>query len=233
MRVLWLCIVAWLGGAAGFRAPAGRSAVLVARHVAQARVQMVGEGVAKFIDLDGSAVRVAIVTARWNEDITTALVSGCRKTLTELKVPAENIFETSVPGSFELPLATRLLALSGTCDVIVAIGCLIDGETTHFDVISNAVAKGLMDVGLQTATPVVFGVLTCNTHEQAVARSHGGHNHGIDWAKTAVEMALLRASALGKFKQGKMGFSAGQPVGEAGVSPDPVSPSKPGKVGFF
>lgn len=227
MRSL-VCLVAVLDAAAAFRAPRSGSAARHAPRGAVSRVHMAGEGVANFIELDGSKVRVAVVTARWNEDITGPLTEGCRKTLGELKVPDESVFMTSVPGSFELPLATRLLALSGTCDVIVAIGCLIDGETTHFDVISNTVAKGLMDVGLQTATPVVFGVLTCNTHEQAVARSHGGHNHGVDWAKTAVEMALLRASALGKFKQGKMGFSVqGSPVGG---SSDPISP---GKLGFF
>lgn len=218
-----------LPAAAAFR---GGSTVVPAARGAVARVRMVGEGVANFIELDGSAVRVAIVTARWNEDITGPLEEGCRKTLSELKVPEANIFTTSVPGSFELPLATRLLALSGTCDVIIAIGCLIDGETTHFDVISNTVAKGLMDVGLQTAVPVVFGVLTCNTHAQAVARSHGGHNHGVDWAKTAVEMALLRASALGKFKQGKMGFKQATPMGSSTDPTSPGSPS-PGKLGFF
>jgi 6,7-dimethyl-8-ribityllumazine synthase len=216
-----------IDAAAAFGGTAARSSALSARQVTSSAVQMVGEGVANFMELDGSAVRIAIVSSRWNDDITTALLDGCRTTLGELKVPEENIFETSVPGSFELPLAARLLALSGTCDAIITIGCLIDGETTHFDVISNAVAKGLMDVSLQTATPVVFGVLTCNTHEQAVARSHGGHNHGVDWAKTAVEMALLRASALGKGKPGKMGFSA-----VSGSIPA-AAPSQPGRsVGF-
>jgi 6,7-dimethyl-8-ribityllumazine synthase len=224
MRCALLFVAALFDAAAGFGMPA-RSAMLAARRSTPAHVRMVGEGVANFIELDGSTVRVAIVSARWNDKVTTALLDGCRKTLLELKVPKESIFETSVPGSFELPLASRLLALSGTCDVIIAIGCLIDGETAHFDVISNTVAKGLMDVGLQTATPVVFGVLTCNTEEQAIARSYGGHNHGVDWAKTAVEMALLRTSALGKFKTGKMGFSVGSPS-------EAAEPPKPGKMGF-
>lgn len=203
---------------------------LSARRVNSPAVRMVGEGMPDFeLELDGTALRVGIIKARWNEDITTPLVQGCRDTLKEMKVAEENIFETSVPGSFELPLASRFLALSGTTDVIIAVGCLIDGDTTHFDVISNCVAKGLMDVGLQTVTPVVFGVLTCNTHEQAVTRSSGENNHGIGWAKSAVEMGLLRASALGKFKQGTMGFSV------AGGDPSDVGakgPPQPGKVGF-
>lgn len=190
-----------------------------------AHVRMVGEGLAGFVDLDGSGLRVAIIKARWNEDITTPLVQGCRDTLKELKVADDDIFETSVPGSFELPLSAKFLALSGKTDVIIAIGCLIDGETTHFDVISNSVAQGLMDVGLQTATPVVFGVLTCNTHEQAVVRSSGEHNHGVGWAQTAVEMAILRGSALGKYKQGTMGFTM------AGDD-QAATPPKPGKMGF-
>ncbi|KAJ1623337.1 6,7-dimethyl-8-ribityllumazine synthase [Pavlovales sp. CCMP2436] len=222
MRSFVLALAA-VGSVAGFSS----RVVAPARRAAPSRgAHMVGEGVASFVELDGSTVRVAIVHSRWNDDITGALLDGCRKTLLEMKVPAENIFETSVPGAFELPLASRLLALSGTTDVIIAIGCLIDGETTHFDVISNTVAKGLMDVGLQTATPVVFGVLTCNTHEQAVARSHGGHNHGVDWAKTAVEMALLRSSALGKRSQGKMGFSV------AAGTPLTASEPAPSKYGF-
>merc|ERR1712151_1038578 len=125
------------------------------------------------------------------------LVDGTKKALKECNVKDDYIFETEVAGSFELPLAAKFLALSGTVDAIVCAGVLIKGETYHFEYISDAVAKGLMNVGIATSTPVVFGVLTCLNEEQVKARSTGESNHGYDWGKTAVEMALLRSEATG------------------------------------
>jgi 6,7-dimethyl-8-ribityllumazine synthase len=127
-----------------------------------------------------------------------SLVQGIREALTTCQVSEENIFETSVPGCFELPLAARFLALSGTVDAIVTTGVLIKGETMHFEYIADAVSKGIMNVGIQTNVPVIFGVLTCLNEEQVKARATvGKNNHGVDWGKTAVEMALLRTEALG------------------------------------
>lgn len=129
-------------------------------------------------------MRIGIIRTRWNADSVGNLVSGIRSALKECKVDEENIFETSVPGSFELPLAARFLALSGTVDAIICAGVLIKGDTMHFEYIADAVAKGIMNIGIQTNTPVVFGVLTCLNEDQVRARSSGNSNHGYDWGKT-------------------------------------------------
>merc|ERR1719409_478615 len=168
-----------------------------------------GNDAIDFPELDGSEVRIGIIRARWHEDVCDSLVAGIKTSLAECGVEAENIIESEVPGSFELPLATRFLALSGTVDVILPIGVLIKGDTLHFEVIAESVTKGLMDVGLSTGVPVVFGVLTVNTEEQAKDRSQGKNNHGLQWGKAAVEMALLRASAIGrKGRKFFLGFGA-------------------------
>jgi 6,7-dimethyl-8-ribityllumazine synthase len=163
--------------------------------------------------MDGTNMRIGIIKTRWNDKHVDNLVSGIKTALTECKVQEDNIFETSVPGAFELPIAAQFLALSGTVDAIICTGVLIKGDTMHFEYISDAVSKGIMNIGLNTRTPVIFGVLTCLTEEQVIARSTPGEgNHGYDWGKTAVEMALLRAEALGgKTVEGKvlkgMGFA--------------------------
>ena len=168
-------------------------------------------------------MRIGIIRTRWNEDHVNNLVDGIRKALKDSKVDVEtNVFETSVPGSFELPLAARFLALSGTVDAIICCGVLIKGDTLHFEYIADAVSKGIMNVGLQTSTPVVFGVLTCLDEKQVKARSSGKSNHGYDWGKTAVEMALLRTEAMGGKGGQTMGF------GEAKVVPEKPSPKKDG-----
>jgi 6,7-dimethyl-8-ribityllumazine synthase len=100
--------------------------------------------------------------------------------------------------------------LSGTVDAVITAGVLIKGDTMHFEYISDAVSKGIMNVGIQTNIPVVFGVLTCLTEEQVKQRSSDDNNHGYDWGKTAVEMALLRSEAIGSMggvkKPSGMGF---------------------------
>lgn len=128
----------------------------------------------------------------------------------------DNIFIKEVPGAYELPFAAKLLAMSGTVDAIICCGVLIKGETLHFEYISEAVTKGIMDVNLSTMTPVVYGVLNCLNEDQVKKRSsneNGGHNHGEDWAKTAVEMSVMRREARGgKAKNlkelGAMGFGS-------------------------
>ena len=154
------------------------------------------------------------------------MVAGAKQALKDCKVKEENIFETSVAGAYELPLATRFLALSGTVDAIVSTGVLIKGETYHFEYISDAVSSGLMSVQLQTSLPVVYGVLNCLDEAQVKARSSGDNNHGYDWGKTAVEMALLRNEALnikaaagdGK-KLGAMGFDKAAELKETKKAP--------------
>jgi 6,7-dimethyl-8-ribityllumazine synthase len=132
----------------------------------------------------------SLYVARANQ----AGVRGC-------KVTEENIFIKEVPGAYELPYAAKLLAMSGTVDAIICCGVLIKGDTLHFEYISSAVTSGIMNVNLATMTPVIYGVLNCLDEEQVKKRSSdldGGHNHGVDWGKTAVEMAILRREAFAK-----------------------------------
>ena len=182
---------------------------------------------ARVSQLDGEEVRVGIIKARWHADICDNLVSGAKEALIKCGVKEENIFESEVPGSFELPLASRFLALSGTVDAVLPIGVLIKGDTLHFEVIADTVTKGLMDIGLSTGVPIIFGVLTVNTEEQAIDRSTGANNHGTQWGMAAVEMSLLRASAVGR-KNRKFFMGFGEPT-----EPEPVAGdiSKP-KIGF-
>lgn len=150
-------------------------------------------------------MRVGIIRTRWNDKHVTNLVNGAKEALKECGVTDENTFETEVPGAFELPLAAKFLAMSGTVDAVITCGVLIKGDTMHFEYISEAVSSGLMSVQLATSTPVIFGVLTCLTEAQVSARTgeSGGGNHGYDWGKTAVEMALLKTEATGEMTQTK------------------------------
>mmetsp|Transcript_18188 Transcript_18188/g.18238 ORF Transcript_18188/g.18238 Transcript_18188/m.18238 type:complete len:285 (-) Transcript_18188:116-970(-) len=159
-------------------------------------------------NLNGSDVRVGIIMARWNEDIIKNLYKGVNESLSELGVKPSNIFTTYVPGSFELPITARFLAMSKRVDVIICMGCLIKGDTMHFEYISGAVSDGIMKVSLDTLVPCIFGVLTVLNPEQAKERSTGNDNLGLGWGKAAVEMGLARMSALG---MGKMGSKATEP----------------------
>lgn len=173
------------------------------------------ESEVSFSDLDGEDIRVGIIRTRWNDVHVTNLVNGAKKALKECNVTDENIFETEVPGSFELPLAAKFLAMSGTVDAIIATGVLIKGDTLHFEYICDATSKGLMNIGIQTNVPIVFGVLTCLDELQVIKRSTGDSNHGYDWGKTAVEMALLKNEALGGMKPSGMGFGGLKTLEEA------------------
>lgn len=151
-----------------FHAPPAPSmrALLPGRAISMAA----GNDAISFGALDGSEMRIGIIKARWHEPIVDDLISGAKRAMMEdCKVPAANIIETEVPGSFELPLAARYLALSGTVDAIIPVGVLIKGDTYHFEVIADQVTSGLMSVGLQTGVPVLMGVLTVNDEAQVVA----------------------------------------------------------------
>jgi 6,7-dimethyl-8-ribityllumazine synthase len=141
--------------------------------------------------LDGKNLRIGIIYTRWNKDIVDNLVKGCRKSLNECNVNSDNIIMTEVSGSFELPLAAKYLAKS--VDAVICIGCLIKGESMHFEYTCNAVSCGIMQVGLETGIPIIFGVLTCLHYEQAKNRAglREYKNQGEDWGFTAVDMALL------------------------------------------
>lgn len=144
----------------------------------------------EFPKVNGKNLRIGIVVARWNFAITKGLLEGCVRALKETGVQYKNVQIIEVPGSFELPLAAQNLIKTKKVDAVVVLGCLIKGETMHFEYIAEATAQGLMRVNLDTGKPVVFGVLTCLTEKQAKARSVGENNHGYGWGMTAVEMVL-------------------------------------------
>ncbi len=136
--------------------------------------------------------RVAIIQSRWYPEVTNSLAAGARSALEKTGTPASNIDLFPVGGSFELSQAAQALALTGRFEAIVAVGCLIRGETPHFDYIAKSVVSGLDEVGRSTGVPVTLGVLTTESLEQAKARSGGSHgNKGEDAALAAVELAVL------------------------------------------
>jgi 6,7-dimethyl-8-ribityllumazine synthase len=148
------------------------------------------------MELRGSAAaadcRFAIVVSRFNEEITAGLLAGARAALGEAGVPESGITVVHVPGAFEIPVAALRLAESGGYDAVVALGCLIKGETMHFEYIASAASLGIMEVSVSTGVPVAFGVLTAMTDAQAEERAADGPgNKGREAALAAVEMATL------------------------------------------
>jgi len=133
--------------------------------------------------------RFAIVVSQWNEEVTEALYTGAVQTLLENGVDKENIVRKNVPGSFELSLGAQYMAQDPHIDAVICLGCVIQGETRHFDFICQAVAQGITQVSLAYNKPVIFGVLTPNTQQQALDRAGGKHgNKGDEAAITAVKM---------------------------------------------
>jgi 6,7-dimethyl-8-ribityllumazine synthase len=144
---------------------------------------------------------VAIVRARWNEDITLALERAALERATA-NGAAVDVFE--VAGSFELPAAVALLADTGRYDAIVPLGCLIRGETPHFEVLANAVARGILDLSLIYPVAIPFGVLTCDTIEQAITRAGGAEgNKGSEFMDAALEMVALRHAVASKSRSAR------------------------------
>jgi 6,7-dimethyl-8-ribityllumazine synthase len=136
--------------------------------------------------------RYGIVVAEWNAVITQSLYGGAYESLLEHGALADNIFTYSVPGSFELTSGADLLLKNSKLDAIICLGCVIQGETRHFDFICNAVANGLTNVAVKYSKPVIFGVLTTDNQQQAADRSGGKHgNKGVEAAVTAIKMAAL------------------------------------------
>lgn len=142
--------------------------------------------------LDGTGLRIAIACGRFNDVITDLLLAGCRDRLVELGVKDDDVTEVWTPGSFELPLVAKRLAETGRYDAVVTLGAVIRGDTAHFDIVAGECAAGVLRAQLETGVPIVFGVLTTNTPEQAFERA----GNGRDDADAAVEMAqLLRSLA--------------------------------------
>ena len=140
---------------------------------------------------DGKNSRIALVVSEWNKEITEALFQGAKNTLIDHNVLNKNIVRIDVPGSFELIYGANS-AQRMNFDAIIAIGCIIQGETRHFEFISNAVAQGIKDLNINGKAPVVFCVLTDQTIEQSIARSGGDKgNKGVEAAFTALRMTSL------------------------------------------
>ena len=149
-----------------------------------------------FGKLNGSALKIGLAVSRWNHEITDALLRDCLRALEAARVKKKNIAAIDVPGSFELPYAALRLIEEDEVDAVVCLGCLIKGETRHFEYIAHSVSSGIMQVQLKTGVPVIFGVLTCLNEPQARERSVGKGSHAYAWGLSAVEMGLLRRSAI-------------------------------------
>lgn len=164
---------------------------------AQERVEPVEapEGVVERAgSLEGSGRRFVIVAARFNHGITSRLVAGATAAFRSHGVASEHLELIRVPGAFELPSACQRIIERGGADAVIALGCVIRGETPHFDFVAGAASRGLADLSVQAAVPVVFGVLTTDTLEQALDRAGPGEeNKGWEAAVSALEMANLYA----------------------------------------
>ncbi len=156
---------------------------------------------------DGRGLRVGIVVARFNSFITERLLAGAREALAERAVQDPDVTVAPVPGSFELPLAARKMAESGRFDAVVCLGAVIRGETDHYQHVSEAAARGISRAAMDTGVPVIFGVLTTDTAEQAIARSGGETGEGV--AASRPEAKGLPGSHDAAGESGNAGYDAG------------------------
>ncbi len=144
-------------------------------------------------DLNAEGLRFGVIASRFNDEIVSGLLDGALDCLKRHGARDEDVSVYRVPGAFEIPMMARLLVEQGTFDAIVTVGCLLRGETPHFDFISAQVTSELSRVAVETRFPVAFGVITVNSQEQAVARSSpGSGNKGWEAALAAIEMANLK-----------------------------------------
>lgn len=147
-------------------------------------------------EVDGTGVRIGLVCGRFNDQITNRLLAGAENALAVHGVAESDVTVVWVPGAFEAPLAARALLVGGHVDAVVALGAVIRGETSHYDFVAGECARGLQAVQLEIGAPAVFGVLTTENLEQALARSSDDDNRGEDSVRTALEMvSLLRQLA--------------------------------------
>ncbi len=141
---------------------------------------------------DISSKRIAILISEWNEEITDSLYEGTFNTLVQNGIQKQNIIKAYVPGSFELSLGAQKMAQKKDIDAVICLGCVIQGETRHFEFICQSVAQGLKDVALKYDKPVIFGVLTTDTFQQALDRAGGKYgNKGDEAAISAIKMINL------------------------------------------
>jgi 6,7-dimethyl-8-ribityllumazine synthase len=155
-------------------------------------------------DLKGKGLRIGIAASRFNEAVVRQLVDGALAALKRAGVGERDITLVRVPGAWELPLAARKLAAKGRCDAVIALGCVIRGDTPHFEYVAGECARGLMDVQRERGVPVAFGVLTVENEAQALERADVKRmNKGAEAALAAIEMAnLMKELTLGRKKRG-------------------------------
>jgi 6,7-dimethyl-8-ribityllumazine synthase len=139
-------------------------------------------------DLDGKGLRIGIVQARFNPDVTHALAQACTEELVALKVALSDIEHVQVPGALEVPVALQAMAQSKQFHALIALGCIIRGETYHFELVANESGAAITQLALDHGLPIANAILTTENEAQAVARQH---SKGVDAARVAVEMALL------------------------------------------
>ena len=151
---------------------------------------MLGADKGQISPLDGRALRIGIVQARFNDGITRALADACLSELAALGVPAAHITHHTVPGALEVPLALQWLARRGEFDALIALGCIIRGETYHFELVANESGAGVSHVALKYGIPIVNAILSTESFTQATVRQI---EKGRDAARVAVEMARLKA----------------------------------------
>ena len=142
-----------------------------------------------------ASARIAIAAAKWNAPIVDALLTGCVERLKQIGLDESRIEVRRVPGAFELPVAAKLFVDAKRYDAVIVIGCVIRGETAHFDLVANEAARGVQQVAVESGTPCIFGVLAVDSLEQATARAGGVHGHaGIAAADAAAEMIAMARS---------------------------------------
>ena len=148
--------------------------------------------------LDGAGLRVCVVVARWNSFVTTKLLEGAKSGLRERGVREGDMTVAWVPGAFEVPTAAKWAADSGRFDAVICLGAVIRGETAHFEYVAGGAAEGIASVSLSTGIPVIFGVLTVDSVDQAMDRAGGKEGHkGDESAQAAIEMGNLRKTLAG------------------------------------
>ena len=144
---------------------------------------------------DATGMKFGVVVSEWNHDITDALFSGAVGALQQYGANPDHIIKKIVPGSFELTLGAQWLAEHAAVDAIICLGCVVQGETRHFDFICDAVSHGITQLNMRFSKPVIFGVLTTQNMAQAKARAGGKHgNKGVEAAVTAIKMVALKKS---------------------------------------
>ncbi|MFM7069234.1 MAG: 6,7-dimethyl-8-ribityllumazine synthase [Actinomycetes bacterium] len=150
---------------------------------------------------DGAGRKIGIVVTEWNDVVTRRLLRGASDVLTERNVAADDVEVVWVPGAFEVPLAAKTMATTGRFDAVVCLGCVIRGDTTHYEYVAGPAAYGIMQAQMDTGVPVIFGVLTVENQRQALVRSVvDGDVSGDNKGAEAVETALRTIAALGAIR---------------------------------